>query len=164
MNCTRAQTSICAARDAALAPAEAAALAAHLAGCAGCRSFRLNLENGLARWCSESAAAPVPDPEIEWREVRRRIHAAPARGVLGIPVSWLRPLSWAAWPIGAAAAAALVFFAGPGAGLPGSRGADLAAAQPVTVEVPGDASAMVMVDDRSGWIFVVASDPNPRNL
>jgi anti-sigma factor RsiW len=164
MNCTRAQTSICAARDAALPPAEAAELSAHLNGCTECRAFKTTLEDGLARWRAETAAVAVPDAELEWRAVRRRIQAESQRGAFGLPEAWLRPLRWAALPLGAAAAAAVIFFASPDRNPAGARGADIASAQPVTVEVPGDASAMVMVDDRSGWVFVVASDPRPRGL
>lgn len=164
MNCTRAQASISAARDAALAPAEAADLSAHLGGCAECRAFKTTLENGLARWREQTANVPVPDAEREWRAVQRRIRSDSARGLFGLPQDWLRPLRWAALPLGAAAAAAVVFLAAPDRKSGGERGGEIASAQPVTVEVPGDASAMVVVDDRSGWVFVVASDPRPRDL
>jgi hypothetical protein len=66
------------------------------------------------------------------------------------------------WPLAAAAAAAVLFVSLP---RPGSR--TVAFSEPTVradfVEAPGrNASTMVIVDDKSGWLIVWASDAAPR--
>ncbi len=160
MNCREAQTQIFAARDGAPGAIPSAALDGHVAQCAACRQIRDNLAAALETWRSDSARAIVPDAEREWHAVRRQI-----RGGADAGATSARPrrslIAWWSLPLGAAAAAAFAFVV-----LNQERPAELPAAfsDAVTaraddVEAPGNkASTMVFVDDKSGWLIVLASD------
>lgn len=146
MNCRDVQRLLSAERDGALTAPGRADLAGHMAECADCRQFQaLLIETGESLRRAE-ARVQVPDEERAWQDIRREIRVIrPAKAG-----AWWRPLRWAV-PLGAAAAAAIV------AWLPGD---DEFAVQSVAraefVEVPNDASSVVYVDDKSGWLVVWA--------
>lgn len=150
MNCRAVQLQISAERDGALAESERAVLAVHLAGCVECQRFQATLAAVGDSLRAVAARATVPDEERAWQDIHREIRA-------GRPIaarSWWQPLRWAL-PVGAAAVAAVV------AWMPSAD--DEAMSQLVAraeyVEVSGDASSVVYVDDKSGWLVVWASDP-----
>jgi predicted anti-sigma-YlaC factor YlaD len=150
MNCREAESRLFAAEGDA---SERAALDTHLAGCATCRAARDRLAAALDTWRAEARATPVPDTEREWHAVRRRIRGG-AGSEAARPRRWLLP--WLALPLGAAAALAVTLFVGreeiaPRAAAPQGASAD-------SIDVPGNASTMVYVDDKSGWLIVWASD------
>jgi hypothetical protein len=141
-------------------------LEAHLATCESCRQTQSRLAATLDSWRSEAAGAAVPDPAREWSTLRRRLRessaATPARPIAGRPIQW----AWLAIP----AAAALVALAilrppfGPGDEPAASPAMSAVAARADAVEAPGgNASTMVFVDDRSGWLIVWASDSGGRS-
>lgn len=156
MNCREAQLRVLAERDGALDETSRAALAGHLADCAGCRRVRDDLTAAVNAWRTDVAEVVVPDVEREWYAVRRRMRG----GETGAPrpVRSRRSLfAWIALPLGAAAAAALALFISPG---PRFDPAPIAHVD--SVEAPGNnASTLVFVDDKSGWLIVWASDATP---
>jgi hypothetical protein len=156
MNCREAQDRILTERDGALDETSRAALAVHVAGCAGCRRVQDDLSAALGAWRAEVANVTVPDAEREWHAVRRRMRG----GETGAqrPVRSRRSLfTWIALPLGAAAAAALALFISPS---PPFDPAPIAHVD--AVEAPGNnASTLVFVDDKSGWLIVWASDASP---
>ena len=163
MNCHEAQNHLFAARDSALDSNQRASLDGHVAHCANCRRMRDDLVAAFSVWRKETAEAPVPDVEREWHAVRRRIRGGADAGTT---TTLARPrrnfLPWLAVPIGAAAALALALYVGsengatPPTTAPGAPRTHIARAD--SVEVPGNASTMVYVDDKSGWLIVWASD------
>jgi anti-sigma factor RsiW len=153
MNCQAAQLLLSAERDQPLGAGVRAPLEAHLAECAACRKLRATLAESAAAWRVTTANVPVPDERLEWQRIRRRLHGEgqpevkPTFGWL----AWWRGLSFAA----VAAAVAFGVFLAPSWN---GRGAGAAVAATDTVEVGGDASsAMVFVDDKSGWLVVWAA-------
>jgi anti-sigma factor RsiW len=156
MNCREAQNRILTESDGALDPTSRAALAGHLADCAGCRRVRDDLTAAVSAWRTEVANVTVPDAEREWHAVRRQIRG----GATGAdrPTRSRRSLfAWIALPLGAAAAAGLALFVSPS---PQFNPAPIAHVD--SVEAPGNnASTMVFVDDKSGWLIVWASDATP---
>lgn len=111
-------------------------------------------------WRSEAVSTPIPAPEREWLAVRRRIRGgSEAGGSIRSAHPRRRLFPWIAVPLGTAAAFALALLLGP-SGSDDSRSSVSAAhvARADSVEVPGNASTMVFVDDRSGWLIVWASD------
>lgn len=131
-------------------------LEAHLTGCAECRQLRVGLAESAAAWRATAAKVRVPDERLEWQRVRRRLNGEPeraaprARGIF--------TLGRSATLLAAAAAVVLGLFLSPSLRPPKVT---VAAAAPVAdfVEVGGDASsAMVYVDDKSGWLVVWAAD------
>lgn len=143
------------------APAEAgaggpspAALDAHLAACPHCRQVSQVLRATITDWRTDASAVAVPAAEREWLELRRRIHrgAAEERRPLA-----RRLLPWVALPLAAAAALAVLLVDRSGPAL-SSAGPTPAVARADSVEVPGGASPLVYVDDKSGWLIVWASD------
>lgn len=156
MNCREAQDRILTERDGALDETSRAALADHVAACAGCRRVQADLAAALEAWRADVANVTVPDAEREWHAVRRRIRG----GGTGTqrPVRSQRSLfAWIALPLGAAAAAALALFVSPS---PRFDPAPIAHVD--SVEAPGNnASTLVFVDDKSGWLIVWASDATP---
>lgn len=156
MNCREAQDRILTERDGALDQTSRVALAGHLADCAGCRRVRDDLTAAVSAWRAEVANVRVPDAEREWHAVRRKIRggetaaAGPARSRRSL-------FTWIALPLGAAAAAAIALFVSPS---PQFDPAPIAHVD--SVEAPGNnASTMVFVDDKSGWLIVWASDATP---
>lgn len=163
MNCHEAQTEIFAARDGAPGASPSAALDGHVAHCAACRQIRANLAAALGAWRTDSARAIVPDAEREWHAVRRRIRGGAETGsALARPRRNL--FAWLSLPLGAAGAAAvaLVVLQQPRPSATLADFGDVVTARADAVEAPGhNASTMVFVDDKSGWLIVLASDTAP---
>ncbi len=148
MNCHSAQRLLSAERDGALPPGERAGLAAHVAGCAECRRFEVRLAEVAAGLKTAAAQVVVPDEERAWHDIRRELRATPS-----VARAWWNLGRWAL-PLGAAAALAAVAVIGPS--WTDEDGSQLVA-RAEFVEVSGDASSMVYVDDKSGWLVVWAS-------
>ena len=73
--------------------------------------------------------------------------------------------TWLAVPLGAAAAVALALFISPQISetIESGSPATVQVAHANSVDVTRDnATTVVFVDDKSGWLFVVASDPSPK--
>lgn len=155
MNCHSAQRQLAAERDGALATGERAGLVAHVAGCAECRRFQAGMAEAAAGAKAAAARAAVPDEERAWQDIRRELRAAGPTTTR----AWWNLGRWAL-PLGAAAALAAVAVIGPSwtddEGPPTVARAEF-------VEVSGDASSVVYVDDKSGWLVVWASaEPNAK--
>lgn len=163
MNCREAQSQIFAEGNGAPGKTPRAALQGHVAQCAACRQIQDSLTVALSEWRAGSGRAIVPDAEREWQRVRRRIRGgaevgdAPARVRRNI-------FAWLTLPLGVAAAIAvtlLVMQQRPSESLFSNTPELTARAD--AVEAPGnDASTMVFVDDKSGWVIVLASDSAPK--
>ena len=166
MNCHEAQNHLFAASDGALETNERAALDAHIAQCAGCRRVRDDLVAAVSTWREESARAPLPNVDREWHAVRRRIRGGVDAGTAATferPRRRLLLLPWLAVPVMAAAAVAITLYTASGPDSDDSavkpeapRPTQVARAD--SVDVPGQASTAVFVDDKSGWLVVWASD------
>ena len=160
MNCRSAQRLLSAERDGTLAPAERAALDAHLEACADCRRFRATVAGAADAWRASVASMPAPDTERAWQSIRREIRSG------DVPVGGeARRTPWfSRWllPIGAATAvAAMAIMVAPRWGQEPSPEATTPheVARADFVEVPGNSSSsMVYVDDKSGWLVVWAVD------
>lgn len=160
MNCREAERQIFAERDGALDPGQRAALAEHVAGCQTCRRVDENLAAVFGHWKAQAESARTPDSEREWIDLRRRMRTEAGNAAERRP-------SWRAWlgaPLAAAAALAAVIAINsewrqnPAA----TGGRSIARAE--YVEVPSaNASTVVFVDDKSGWLVVLASDA-PRQF
>jgi len=163
MNCREAEQQIFAARDGALDEFRRAALASHLDDCAACRRVQNDLSTFVETWREGSEQVRVPDPQIEWRKLQRRI-AEPAQPRRS-------RATWLALPSAAFAAAALAIgvhlrpTSTPA--IPTSKPAPVGvAAVPPSVATPSitvstainAAPAVVFVDDKSGWTFVWDGD------
>ena len=164
MNCREAHTQIFANRDGAPDASPRAELEGHVAHCAACRQIRDDLAAALGAWRTDSARTIVPDAEREWHAVRRRIRGGAATGLA--PVSSRRNIfTWLTLPLGVAAAAAvaLMIMNRPSLSEQQAGFGDRIVAHADAVEAPGnDASTMVFVDDKSGWLIVWASDAMPK--
>jgi predicted anti-sigma-YlaC factor YlaD len=162
MNCHAAQRLLSAERDRALDNAERVSLEAHVAGCATCRSNRTRLAAAVENWKRAHAQTAAPDPERAWQDVHREIRRSRAEPVR----AWLGLGRWAA-PLGAAAAFAVIaasapfWFTGKSETKILAR-LDVAEARADFVEVSGDASSLVYVDDQSGWLVVWAVNDEAR--
>jgi|SRR5687767_14441391 len=162
MNCREAQSQLFAERDGALDTTQRAGLEDHLLHCGDCRRIRENLTAVIATWRTEVYQAPVPNAEREWHAVRRRIRGGDEAGATHSSPSRRNLFTWLAIPIGAAAAIAMAVLVVAPPATPDQAVTQMAQAN--TVEVTGDnATTMVFVDDKSGWLFVWASDPNPKS-
>ena len=159
MNCREAQSQLFAERDGALDAPTRAALDGHLAQCGDCQRRRENLTAALAAWRIEVVQTTVPNAELEWHAVRRRIRGAETTSGSTRSRSPRQVFAWFAVPLGAAAAVALALFVGSPGPAPVASLPQVARAN--TVEVAGDNATVVVVDDQSGWLFVWASAPNP---
>ena len=155
MNCREVQSELFAETEGTPANPRRAAVEAHVARCAACRRVRDDLTTALEGWRSDISKITVPDAELEWHAVRRRI-----RGGGGEPSVRSRR-NWTAWlglPLATAAAVILVMLS------PASRAPNVdipvgEVARAENIEAPGNnASTMVFVDDKSGWLIVWASD------
>lgn len=155
MNCRAAQRLLSAERDGALPSGERAGLAEHVAGCAECRQFQALLAVSQGELSAAAARVVVPDEERAWQDIRRELRAdRPAATRL-----WWSLGRWAL-PLGAAAALAAVAVVGPS--WTDDEGPQ-AVARAEFVEVSGNASSVVYVDDKSGWLVVWASaEPGPK--
>jgi len=153
MNCRSVQRQLSAERDGALAINERAALDSHLAGCADCRRFQSTMKDAAEAWRTTTAQVRMPDAELAWQAVRREIRSSSTASGRAAP--WFS--RWAL-PIGAAAALAVVaVIVGPQwKQAPVAPKRDVARAD--FVEVGSGSSAMVYVDDKSGWLVVWAAD------
>ena len=164
MNCREAQSQIFAERDGALDITQRAELDRHIAHCGDCQRMREDFTAALASWRNEASQVTIPNAEREWHAVRRRIRGGET-GVARDSRPRRNLFAWIALPLGAAAAAAIALFVTLQPGsivLPGLEPtARIAHAN--SVEVPGDkATTVVVVDDKSGWLFVWASAPDPK--
>ncbi len=161
MNCREAQSHLFAERDGALDFSQRTALDGHVAHCADCRRIRDELSAALTTWRDETARAPLPDVEREWHAVRRKIRGGAEAGTATTTARSRRMVSWFAIPFAAAAALMLALYIGSSGSSPQGVSPQLPASQIAradSVEVPGNASTMVYVDDKSGWLIVWASD------
>jgi predicted anti-sigma-YlaC factor YlaD len=149
MNCHSAQRLLSAERDGALATGERAGLAAHVAGCAGCRQFQASLAVAGEALKIAALRVAVPDEERAWHDIHREMRAARPRAAQ----AWWNLGRWAL-PLGAAAALAAVAVIGPSWT---EDDGPQTVARAEFVEVSGDASSVVYVDDKSGWLVVWAS-------
>lgn len=154
MNCRSAQRLISLDRDGRLLSPDLTALDEHLAGCADCRKAKVLLGAAAEGWRISAANVQVPDVTRAWQDIRREIraNAAPARGS-AVFRRWTLPIGAVA-----AAAAALVF-------APRWDGQDSLVAPAATemaradfVEVASNASSVVYVDEKSGWLVVWADE------
>ncbi len=164
MNCREAQSHIFVERDNALELNQRAALEGHIAHCGDCQRIRENLAAALETWRTKATHVKIPDAEREWHAVRRRIRGGAESGAARTARPRRNVFAWLAVPLGAAAAVALALFISPEttSSLPGTAsGGHVSRAN--SVEVPGNnATTMVFVDDKSGWLFVLASDAAPK--
>ena len=163
MNCRQAQDQIFAERDGAPDDIRRTALDGHVAHCADCRRIRDDLSATFALWRARAGNVTVPDAEREWHAVRRQIRGGAETTATTRP-RW--SFSWFAVPLGAAAAVALALYVSP----PRPDAADsldavlthVASAE--SIDVPANnASTMVFVDDKSGWLVVWASAGKPKS-
>lgn len=158
MNCHSALRLISSERDGALTSTERAALESHLASCSDCREARRSLADVMEVWRTHAAATPPPDVERAWQDIRREIRASRAPA----PSGSRKILRWSV-PLGAAAALAAAIAVAPHfASNPHAEVAQLERAHAEYVDVPGDASSMVYVDDQSGWLVVWAVNNDAR--
>jgi predicted anti-sigma-YlaC factor YlaD len=166
MNCHESQTLLFTERDRSLEPNERASLDSHLANCAECKRIRVGLESAFSLWRKQQAAVTIPNSEREWHAVRRRIRGGSAEESTSTrrrrPTTWF---PWLAFPLSAAAAVMIALYVDP-FGLDNPE-----PVQPRTQAVrvdgtgpTGEASTMVFVDDKSGWLVVWANDSGPRRL
>ena len=165
MNCREAQPQIFAERDGTLNDVQRAELNGHLAQCDSCRRVRDDLSAALVTWRIEATQVSVPDAEREWHAVRRQIRGGVQAGATGNVRSRRNLFTWIAVPLGAAAALAVALFVSPQ--VTSTRPVDASprvqAARANSVDAPGNnASTMVFVDDKSGWLIVWASDAQPK--
>lgn len=160
MNCHAVQQLLSAERDQTLGAAVRGPLEAHLAECAACRQMRVTLAEAAEAWRATTAGVRVPDERLEWQRIRRRLHgesagaARPARGIFTV---------WRSATLGALAAAVAVgVFVAPG-WFRSPPTIAVASSLTDSVEVGSDASsAMVFVDDQSGWLVVWAAGAGDR--
>lgn len=169
MNCREAQHQLFAEGDGAPASSQRAALDEHVGHCPDCRRIRDDLTAALTTWRSEAARTPVPDAMREWHAVRRLIRGGAEAGAAAPARPRRNFLPWLAVPVGAAAALALALYIAPSK--PASSASPLVVqhaprqvARADAVEVPGGASTIVFVDDKSGWLIVQASDARRSTL
>jgi hypothetical protein len=164
MNCREAQSQIFAEGDSVLDNTQRAALDGHLAQCGDCKRVRDNLTAALASWRTEASHVAIPDVEREWHAVRRRIRGGTETGAERTARPRRNVFAWLAVPLGAAAAVALTLYVSPRSTskVPPAASVDHVA-RANSVEVPGNnATTMVFVDEKSGWLFVLASDATPQ--
>ena len=155
MNCPSAQRLLSAERDGALARPERADLAVHVAGCAECRRFQAEWGETQANLKVAATRVVVPDEERAWQDIHREIRATRRTAAR----AWWHLGRWVL-PLGAAAALAAVALLRPSWT---DENGPPAVARAEFVEVPGDASSVVYVDDQSGWLVVwAAAEPGPK--
>lgn len=161
MNCRSAQPLLSAERDGALSPHERAGLEAHVAGCAECQRFQAAVAKAGGGLRVAAARVKVPDEERAWQDIHREIRA----GRPAAAKAWWNLGRWTL-PVGAAAAALAVVavitpnWTGDDAAQETTQVARVGQPQVARaefVEVGNDASSMVYVDDKSGWLVVWAT-------
>ncbi len=161
MNCDAVQQLLSTERDQTLGADSRAAIETHVAGCAVCRQMRAVLAESAEAWRATTAEVRMPDARLEWQRIRRRLNGDPeraARPAPGIFTLW-RSATLAV----AAAAVALGLFVAPAAWFRGPPAAvGLSSVASDSVEVGDASSAMVFVDDKSGWLVVWAADATEK--
>lgn len=165
MNCREAQSQLFAERDAALDSNQLAALEGHLAHCGDCKRVRDDLAAVFKVWRADVNQVQVPDAEREWHAVRRRMRGGAGTAGTQTTRSGWKLFTWLAVPVGAAAAVALALFTSPQTSqtIQSTTASTATVARGNSVDVAGDkATTVVFVDDKSGWLFVLASDPTPK--
>ena len=163
MNCREAQDQIFAERDSAPESSRRAALEGHVAHCASCQRIRADLAAAFTMWRTDAEKVTVPDAEREWHAVRRRIRGGVEAGAARSERPRRNLVTWFAVPLGAAAALALALFVSPpkNSVTPPEAAPQVASAE--SIDVPGrNASTMVFMDDKSGWLIVWANDEKPK--
>ena len=160
MNCREAQHQLFAERDGAPDPTTRVSLDGHLAHCAECRRIHDDLSAALTTWRVTAEKTVVPDAEREWHAVRRMIRGGAAAGTEVRPAARRNIFAWLTVPLGAAATLAVALFVTRNEPANFSHPpAKTQIARADALEVPGNnASTMVFVDDKSGWLIVWASD------
>lgn len=158
MNCRDVTPLIHAERDGTLDNLQRAALADHVAHCDACSRERATLAGAIDGWRAAVQNVRVPDAELEWQKLRREIRGGAGSRTAAREAKSSR-FAWFALPLATAAAVAVAFFVMP------SRDADTSAGAAPQVarataghHLASDASAVVFVDDKSGWVFVVDDD------
>ena len=162
MNCHAVQQLLSAERDQTLGADARSSIDAHVAGCTACRQMRTALAESANAWRTTTASVRVPDERLEWQRIRRRLHGEPDRATQ--PAQGIFTMWRSATFMAAAALVALGLFVAP-AWFRGPPPVAIASAMAAadSVEVGGDAaSAMVFVDDPSGWLVVWAADANEK--
>ena len=156
MNCHAVQQLLSAERDETLGADSRGELDTHLAGCATCRQLRATWAEAAESWRTTTAGVRVPDGRMcpSSKKCVGSHATQPARGIFTL---------WRSATLGAVAAAvALGLFLAPAwVRGPQAPTATLASASvnADSVEIGGEASsAMVFVDDKSGWLVVWAAD------
>jgi hypothetical protein len=165
MNCREAQSQLYAERDAALDSTQRTALEGHLAHCGNCQRVRDDLAAAFTTWRTGVNQSKIPDPEREWHAVRRRIRGGADIGATQTKRPGWRLFTWLAVPVAAAAAVAMALFTPPQTSqtIQSANAVAASAARGNSVDVAGaKATTVVFVDDKSGWLFVLASDPAPK--
>lgn len=154
MNCRQAEHQIFADRDGAFDDPRRAALTEHLAQCMACRQMRDGFSAAIDVWRADARRAITPDSERAWHDLRRQMRNA-GTAVAG---GHRHLLAWIGAPLAAVAVVAIAFLVQP-QWRGGSDGPPQAVARAEYVEVPSaTASTVVFVDDKSGWLVVLASD------
>lgn len=165
MNCREAQSRIFAERDGALDNPQRVALEEHVAHCGDCQRIRNDLTTVFTAWRNDVSRAAVSDTEREWHAIRRQIRGGAEAGTAQVSRSRRNLFAWLAVPLGAAAAVAVALFVSlqPAPTVEEAAKPVARIAHANSVEIPGDnASTVVFVDDKSGWLFVWASAPTPN--
>lgn len=160
MKCQEAQHQIFAERDSAPDTTACAALDGHVAHCADCRRIRDDLTAALETWRRDAEKVVVPDAEREWHAVRRHIRGGATAGAEAQTLRSRRNVfAWLTVPLGAAAACVVAFMALRQEAPSPVRPSRAQIAHADYVEAPGkNAAIMISVDEKSGWVFVTASD------
>ena len=161
MNCREAERQIFAERDGVLAPDQRVALATHVTHCAACRRKRDNLAAAIEAWRVTTHTAAVPDADREWQAIRRR-RRSEIHPVLERTGGRRRNvIPWLAVPFAAAAAVAIALFVTPPS--PPSPVPTAAIAESAAPPAE-DASTVVFVDEKSGWLVVWASAGGTKQI
>lgn len=164
MYCRKANDLLALERDGSLEAVARAELEAHLATCSTCQRARSDVAAAIESWRAEAAAVNVPSADREWQALRRRIRGGvSADATAGAPARRLN-FAWLALPLTAALVALVLLLPSRRASVPGPNLGATAVARADAVEAPGgNASTMVFVDDRSGWLIVWASDAGGKS-
>jgi hypothetical protein len=109
MTCRDIESLILAERDGAPNPAQRAVLSDHVAACPACQQFRARLGAALDAYRTGIDAAPVPNADQAWHDVKSRLHD---RRPQPRERRRLAPVIWFGTPLAAAAALAVAFFVG----------------------------------------------------
>lgn len=103
----------------------------------------------------------MPDADREWQAVRRRQHGDASRFLSRTGERRHNMIPWLAVPFAAAAALAFTFFVAPESARPP---APATTATELAASPAGDASTVVYLDEKSGWLVVWASAAGPKHI